>query len=143
MSLLLIILATILCFLLYKTLKVEKYEEIPDACVHMMERGGFSDVAVQACQNYAKRCGDACSPYPMTTAEMKEISAKYGILDSGKISSEQDAAVVNAFNNAKCLSGFGPGKPCVSGEEECPSPYVCVNGKCQCKPHACSIDDAC
>lgn len=138
----LLLLVLLLIILFYTTR--EKYQEIPDACVHMMEHGGFSDEAISACENYAKRCGDSCSPYPMTGEKLKEIYAKLNIPSDGQLSAAQISGLIKAFNTGDCIAGLGPGNPCTPGDEECQSPYVCgADGKCKCQGVDCSVDGTC
>jgi hypothetical protein len=113
--------------------KKEGYNGLPDPCVHMMETG-FSQSAVQACQAYAKRCGDSCEPYPVVSSEISHIYNKLGVGKGRAPSAKDNLDAVLYLTHDGCPTGLGPGNPCTEGEEECPSPYKCgvASGSCEC-----------
>lgn len=156
MKTVLIIIAMIAAFLLFVTqwciCRRQRdgfdYGIMPDACVHMMETG-FSPAAVSACAAYAQRCGDTCEPYPMTTVEVNNLYAQFGIVPGKPPSADVDAKITALLKSDVCIKSAGPGGACVDGEEDCPYPYVCSNiddngnGTCQCPPSACEATGDC
>lgn len=110
----------------------ERYDGLPDPCVHMMETG-FTEDAADACASYASKCKDTCEPYPIATQMVANIYAKYGVGPGKPPTADVDKKVVDELNSAQCLTGLGPGNPCTPGEEDCYSPLVCgQQGKCVC-----------
>jgi hypothetical protein len=155
MKTLLFIIALIVAFLLFVTMYCScgskdkfDYDIMPDACVHMMETG-FNSAAVNACAEYASRCGDTCEPYPMTTVEVNKLYAQFGIIPGTPPSAEIQAKITALLKSDVCITDAGPGGPCVDGEEDCVYPYICSNvdsngkGVCKCPPKPCEAAGDC
>ena len=156
MKTVLIIIALIVAFLIFVTQWCTckgsndgfDYPILPDACVRMME-SGFSSAAVDACAAYAKRCGDTCQPYPMTSVEVNKLYAQFGVVEGTTPSADIDAKITALLGTDICITGAGPGGACTDGMEDCPFPYLCSNidqdgnGTCQCPPRPCEATGNC
>lgn len=129
MKIILILLVILIIYLSFNTR--EKYSNVPDICVHMMETG-FSNQTIQACENYANKCGDTCDPYPIVTEKLKELYNKYGVGKGSVPSTQIDLNIRKELLTSPCILGVGPGNDCVDGEEDCQAKYVCNAGKCRC-----------